>query len=221
MHLTDPALGLLGSFAIVGAGYPVAVGAAMAAKLQGEPRVAMAFCGDGATNIGTFHESLNMAAVWTVPVVFVVENNLYAEYTPLAAATSVERLESRATAHAMPAQAVDGQDIQAVHAAATEAVSVARSGGGPTLLVANTYRFKGHSRSDPAKYRPSGELESWLERDPIRLLADRLIGSGVITPDDLDDLRDEVQRQVDDAAATAKDDEFPTLHEIEEFVYAP
>ncbi len=220
MHFTDVSRGLLGAFAIVGAGLPVAVGAAHSARLQGRDSVALSFFGDGATNIGTFHESLNMAATWKVPVVFVVENNLYGEYTPMRDTTPLDDLAERAKAYAMPGEIVDGQDVEAVHAAVAAAVARARAGDGPTLLEMKTYRFRGHSRTDPAKYRPDGELERWKQRDPLELLAGRLVAEGLLTAEDVERLRAEVQQQVDALAAKAAEAPHPTLEETRAYVYA-
>ncbi len=220
MHFTELGKGLLGAFAIVGAGLPVAVGAAYSAKLQGFDRVALTFFGDGATNIGTFHEALNIAAAWKVGVVFIVENNLYGEYTPLRETTPLDDLAERAKAHAMPGIVVDGQDINAVHAAVSEAVARGRAGEGPTLLEMKTYRFRGHSRTDPAKYRPDGELERWRERDPIVLLGAQLAAAGVLSGEAQIALRDEVQRLVDETAERAKEGPVPTIEEIRTYVYA-
>lgn len=220
MHFTDIERGLLGAFAIVGAGLPVAVGAAHSARLQGRDSVAMTFFGDGTTNIGTFHESLNMAATWKVPVVFVIENNLYGEYTPMRDTTPLDDLAERAAAYAIPGVVVDGQDVEGVHAAATEAVGRARAGDGPTLMEMKTYRYKGHSRTDPAKYRPEGELDRWKERDPLVLLGDRLLAAGLIDADGIDALRAEVQRQTDDLAALAAQAPHPTLEETRDYVYS-
>ncbi len=220
MHFTDVSKGLLGAFAIVGAGLPVAVGAAHSARLQGRDSVAMTFFGDGATNIGTFHESLNMAATWKVPVVFVVENNLYGEYTPMRDTTPLDDLAERAKAYAMPGVIVDGQDVEVVNAAVAEAVARARAGDGPSLLEMKTYRFRGHSRTDPAKYRPEGELDRWKERDPLTLLADKLIAEGVTTAERCAALRAEVQQQIDELAAAAAEAPHPTLEETRAYVYA-
>jgi acetoin:2,6-dichlorophenolindophenol oxidoreductase subunit alpha len=211
---------MLGAFAIVGAGLPVAVGAAYSAKLQGQDKVAMTFFGDGATNIGTFHESLNMAATWKVGVVFVIENNLYGEYTPVLESTAVADLAERAKAHGMPGVIVDGQDIDTVHAAVTEAVDRARSGGGPSLLEMKTYRFRGHSRTDPANYRPEGELERWLKRDPITILGERLAETGALSADAQASLREEIQQLVDETADRAKQARIPTIEEVRSYVYA-
>jgi TPP-dependent pyruvate/acetoin dehydrogenase alpha subunit len=178
MHLTDRSVGLLGSFAIVGAHLPITVGAAFAARYQRQDSVSVCFFGDGATNIGAFHEALNLAAVWKLPAVFVCENNLYGEYSPIASTTPVEQLVDRAASYAMAAARVDGNDVVAVRRTAVEAVARARGGPGPTLIEALTYRWSGHSRSDPAKYRPRGELESWQQRDPIKRLREQLCDEG-------------------------------------------
>lgn len=220
MHLTDFSRGLIGSFAIIGAGLSVAVGAALSAKLRGTDQAAIAFFGDGATNIGTFHEALNMAAVWRTPTVFVIENNLYGEYTPLKETTAVEDLARRADAHGIPGTIVDGQDILAVNAAVSTALERARSGGGPTLIEMKTYRFRGHSRTDPAKYRPAGELDKWLERDPIALFGRHLEENGHASSQELAELRTAVQLDVDAAADRAAESPFPTLEEIVDYVYA-
>lgn len=219
MHLTDVARGLLGSFAIVGAGLPIAVGAAMGAKQQGTGAVAMTFFGDGATNIGTFHEALNMASVWDVPIVFIVENNLYGEYTPLRESTPLDDLADRAAAYAMPSARIDGQDVDAVHTAAVEAVERARSGGGPTLLEMKTYRYRGHSRTDPARYRPEGELEQWQERDPVKVFGQRLADEGLMTVEAQADLQRAVRAELDEIAERARTGPVPTLEEVRSYVY--
>jgi pyruvate dehydrogenase E1 component alpha subunit len=220
MHLTDFSRNLIGAFAIIGPSYSVGVGAAMSAKLRGTDSVAMAFCGDGSTNIGTFHEALNMAAVWGAPVVFVIENNLYGEYSPLRDTTAVEDLAERAKAHGMPGMIVDGQDIYAVRDAAVSAIARAREGGGPTLIEAKTYRYRGHSRTDPAKYRAEGELERWLARDPIELLEARLSEGGRLAEGELETLRERIQVEVDVAADRAAQAPTLSLEETKPYVYA-
>jgi TPP-dependent pyruvate/acetoin dehydrogenase alpha subunit len=220
MHFTDVQKGLLGAFAIVGAGLPVAVGAAYSAKLQGRDSVALTFFGDGATNIGTFHEALNIASAWKIGVVFIVENNLYGEYTPLRETTPLDDLAERAKAHAMPGIVVDGQDVDAVHAAVAEAIAWARAGEGPSLLEMKTYRFRGHSRTDPAKYRPEGELAHWQARDPLTILGARLAAQGAFTEERKAALQMEIQQLVDDSAERAKQAPYPTLEEIQTYVYA-
>ena len=180
MHLTDVSRGALGSFAVVGAHLPFACGAALTSVMKGTGSISLAFFGDGATNIGAFHEALNLASVWKLPVIFVCENNLYGEYSPLASTTPVTRLAGRADAYAMVSDQVDGNDVVAVHGATATAVERARSGEGPTFIEALTYRHRGHSRSDPNAYRPDGELERWLERDPIKVSEQALIDRAAV-----------------------------------------
>jgi pyruvate dehydrogenase E1 component alpha subunit len=220
MHFTDFSRGLIGAFAIVGAGLPVAVGAAFSAKLRGEDRVALTFFGDGTTNIGTFHEALNMAAVWKAPVVFIVENNLYGEYSPVRATTPIDDLAERAKSYDIPGVVVDGQDIEAVHAAVETAVVRARTGAGPSLLEMKTYRYRGHSRTDPAKYRVAGELELWKERDPIELFGAVLEQAGTLDEESRRRVWTEVQTEIDEAAARAAEAPYPTLEETRNYVYA-
>jgi pyruvate dehydrogenase E1 component alpha subunit len=220
MHLIDTAGGNIGANAIVGAGLPIAVGAAMAFKLRSQPHVALTFVGDGATNIGTFHESLNMAAVWQAPVVFIVANNLYGEYSPVRMTTPIDDLARRADPYGMPGVIVDGQDVEAVHAATAEAVARARAGDGPSLLEMKTYRYRGHSRSDPAKYRPEGELEDWKARDPIRILGARLAEAGQLGIDEQAALAEQTAATIDAAAERAAAAPYLTLEEARAHVYA-
>jgi len=180
MHLTKADRGMLGSYAIVGSHLPIAAGAAWLAKLRGTDQVAVAFFGDGATNIGAFHEALNLAAVWKLPVLFVCENNLYMEYTPISAVTSVPNpAADRASAYGLPAMIIDGNDVIKVQETTKIAVDRARSGEGPTIIEALTYRHYGHSRADPAKYRPADEVERWMQRDPLLVARERLTSLGV------------------------------------------
>jgi acetoin:2,6-dichlorophenolindophenol oxidoreductase subunit alpha len=180
MHLTKADRGMLGSYAIVGSHLPIAAGAAWSAKLRGTEQVAVAFFGDGATNIGAFHETLNLAAVWKLPVLFVCENNLYMEYTPISAVTAVEHpAADRAGGYGLPAEIIDGNDVIKVHDTMEGAVGRARAGDGPTVIEALTYRHYGHSRTDPAKYRPADEVERWMQRDPLLVARERLTRFGV------------------------------------------
>jgi pyruvate dehydrogenase E1 component alpha subunit len=180
MHLTKADRGMLGSYAIVGAHLPMAVGAAWSARLRGTDQVAVAFFGDGATNIGAFHEALNLAAVWRLPVLFVCENNLYMEYTPIASVTSVANpAADRAAGNGLPGELVDGNDVVAVREVVSAAAERARTGGGPTVVEARTYRHFGHSRTDPGAYRPEDEVEAWLRRDPLEVARLHLAGLGV------------------------------------------
>lgn len=179
MHLTKADAFMLGSYAIVGAHLPMAVGAAWSARLRGTQQLAVAFFGDGATNIGAFHEALNLAAVWKLPVLFVCENNLYMEYTPIADVTAVARpAADRAPAYGIPGEVVDGNDVLAVKEAVARLAGRARAGDGPALLEAETYRHFGHSRADPATYRPAEEVERWLKHDPLDLARGRLVELG-------------------------------------------
>ncbi|MXM64536.1 pyruvate dehydrogenase (acetyl-transferring) E1 component subunit alpha [Streptomyces sp. HUCO-GS316] len=180
MHLTKASSGMLGSYAIVGSHLPMAAGAAWSARLRGTGQIAVAFFGDGATNIGAFHEALNLAAVWKLPVLFVCENNLYMEYTPIADVTAVARpAADRAPSYGIPGEVVDGNDVVAVREAVTRLAGRARAGDGPALLEALTYRHFGHSRADPATYRPAEEVERWLKHDPLDLARGRLAELGV------------------------------------------
>src|SRR5258706_2797780 len=184
MHLTKASAGMLGSYALVRAPLPLAAGAAWSAKLRGSGQVAVAFFGDGGTNIGAFHEALNIAAVWSLPVLFICENNLYMEYTPIGSVTAVPNpAADRAPAYAIPAEIIDGNDVVIVADAVARAAERARSGAGPTLLEARTYRHFGHSRTDPATYRPPEEVQEWLQRDPLDIARARLAAPGVPVED--------------------------------------
>jgi pyruvate dehydrogenase E1 component alpha subunit len=195
----------MGSYAIVGAHMPIAVGAAWSAQYRKSGQVAVCFFGDGTTNIGSFHEALNLAAVWKVPVVFVCENNQYMEYTPIGAVTAVERpAADRAAAYGLEALVVDGNDVEAVHAMARQTIDRARAGEGPSLVEALTYRHGGHSRADPGTYRPDDEVKAWLARDPIPAQRQRLLDAGV-EADALDAIDAEAKAAVDAAEATARE----------------
>jgi acetoin:2,6-dichlorophenolindophenol oxidoreductase subunit alpha len=184
MHITSVEHHMMGSYAIVGAHLPIALGAAWSAQYRKSGQVAVCFFGDGTTNIGAFHEALNLAAVWKAPVVFVCENNQYMEYTPIGAVTAVPRpAADRASAYGLEPIVVDGNDVDAVAEIAVETIARARSGDGPSLVEAITYRHGGHSRADPGKYRPDDEVEAWKARDPIPTYRARLEASGVPAAD--------------------------------------
>jgi TPP-dependent pyruvate/acetoin dehydrogenase alpha subunit len=219
MHLTDVSVGALGSFAIVGAHLPITVGAAFAARYRGGDEVSLCFFGDGSTNIGAFHEALNLASIWKLPAIFVCENNLYGEYSPIATTTPIERLADRADAYAMAKARVDGNDAIAVLDCVREAADRARAGEGPTLIEALTYRQKGHSRSDPATYRPEGELERWLERDPIAV-HERALREAGVPEERIEATRAEAQAAVEAALERAKSWSEPELESRLEHVYA-
>ena len=204
MHLTYVANNFMGSYAIVGAHLTIANGTAWSAQFRGTDQVTVAFFGDGTTNIGAFHEALNLAATWKLPVIFVCENNLYMEYTPISEVTAVPRpAADRASAYGLAPVAIDGNDADVVYATALEAVSRARSGDGPSLIEAVTYRHGGHSRADPGKYRPDSEVAEWLAKDPIPRLRERLLSDGV-DASLLDRIDAEARSEVDQAREEAK-----------------
>ncbi len=204
MHLTSVEHGVMGSYAIIGAHLCIANGAAWAAQMRGTDQVAVCFFGDGTTNIGAFHEALNLAAVWRLPAVFVCENNLYMEYTPIDLVTAVPNpAADRAAAYGLEPVVVDGNDADAVYLTATAAVERARRGDGPSLIEARTYRSGGHSRADPGKYRPADELAAWLDRDPISMYHERLLRLGV-AESELSEIQRRVAGQVDEATEFAK-----------------
>ena len=184
MHLTSVTHGAMGSYAIVGAHLPIALGAAWSAQYRKSGQVAVCFFGDGTTNIGAFHEALNMAAVWKAPVVFVCENNQYMEYTAIRDVTAVEHpAADRAAAYGLESILVDGNDVEAVHRVATTAIDAARVGAGPALIEAVTYRHGGHSRADPGKYRPDDEVAAWKARDPLPAYRKQLLAEGIAEAD--------------------------------------
>ncbi len=204
MHLTDVSHGAMGSFAIVGAHMPIAAGAAWAAQERGTGQVVVCFFGDGTTNIGAFHEALNLAVVWKLPVVFVCENNLYMEYTPIGTVTAVANpAADRAPAYGLEPILADGNDADEMVEVAGRCVDRARAGEGPSLVEARTYRQTGHSRADPGKYRPNEEVEAWLARDPIPQLRGRLLEAGVEEAA-LDEIDRAAERLVDEATEEAK-----------------
>lgn len=200
MNVIDVEHGLVGCFGIVGGSIAAATGAALAAKREG--RVAVAMFGDGATNQGYFHECMNFAKVFSLPAVFVCENNFYGEFTPMASVTAGQDIAARAGVFGIPASVVDGNDVWAVREAALEAVQRARSGGGPTLLECQTYRHYGHSKSDPAPYRPPDEVERWLARDPLTIARTRLLESGVAEAE-LAEVEDATRARMDRAVEAA------------------
>jgi pyruvate dehydrogenase E1 component alpha subunit len=220
MHLTDVAKGAMGSYAIIGAHLPVAAGAAWSAQYRGTEQVAVCFFGDGTTNIGAFHEALNFAVIWKLPVVYVCENNLYMEYTPIGSVTAVEHpAADRAAAYGLEKIVIDGNDADEVYRTALKYLDRARKGGGPALIECMTYRHSGHSRADPGQYRPPGELDRWLERDPLKIYRERLLGLGIVEAT-LSDLETEAMRQVDAATETAKASPAPSIADIEKNVWA-
>jgi pyruvate dehydrogenase E1 component alpha subunit len=220
MHLTSVEHGVMGSYAIVGAHLPIACGSAWRAQYKGDKDVSVCFFGDGTTNIGAFHEALNFAVVWKLPVVFVCENNLYMEYTPIEEVTAVTSpAAGRAAAYGLPAILIDGQDADLVYLTAKAAFDKARAGGGPSLIEFLTYRYSGHSRADPAKYRPEGELDRWRARDPIKIYRDRLRSAGV--PDEqIAAIEQDARRKVDEATEKCKAAPPPSADILMTDVYA-
>jgi TPP-dependent pyruvate/acetoin dehydrogenase alpha subunit len=220
MHLTSVEHGVMGSYAIIGAHLPIACGAAWRAQYKGDKDVSVCFFGDGTTNIGAFHEALNFAAVWKLPVIFVCENNLYMEYTAIGDVTAVEHpAADRASAYGLERIVIDGNDADVVYRIASAAYAKARAGKGPSLIECMTYRHSGHSRADPAKYRPEGELERWKLRDPIKIYRERLkqfgIADSVVAKIDA-----EVMQQVDDATEKCKAAPMPSADILTTDVYA-
>ena len=220
MHLTSVEHGVMGSYAIIGAHLPIACGAAWRAQYKGQKDVSVCFFGDGTTNIGAFHEALNFAAVWKLPVVFVCENNLYMEYTPIGDVTAVPHpAADRAASYGLPRIIVDGNDADVVYRTAMAAYDKARAGGGPSLIECLTYRHSGHSRADPAKYRPEGELEKWKQRDPIKIYRERLKQFG-IDEELIVGIETDVKRRVDEATEQCKAAPPPPLELLTADVYA-
>jgi pyruvate dehydrogenase E1 component alpha subunit len=220
MHLTSAEHGVMGSYAIIGAHLPIACGAAWRAQYKKAKDVSVCFFGDGTTNIGAFHEALNFAAVWKLPVIFVCENNLYMEYTPIASVTAVEHpAADRAASYGLPRIVIDGNDADVVYRAARDAYAKARAGDGPSLIECMTYRHSGHSRADPAKYRPEGELEKWKERDPLKIYRERLSQFGVAEKT-IAQINSDVMRIVDDATEACKAAPMPPLDILTTDVYA-
>ena len=204
MHLTSVKHGVMGSYAIIGAHLPIACGAAWSAQYRGTDQVAVCFFGDGTVNIGAFHEALNFAAIWKLPVIFICENNLWMEYTRTTDVTAVANpAADRASAYGLDSIIVDGNDADAVYEVAASAVQRARVGAGPSLIEAKTYRHGGHSRADPGKYRPDDELAEWMAKDPLPMYRSRLLAAGV-SDEELSAIDREVQAEVDLATEEAK-----------------
>lgn len=209
MHLTSVEHGVMGSYAIIGAHLPIACGAAWSAQYRGTDQVAVCFFGDGTVNIGAFHEALNFAVIWSLPVVFVCENNLWMEYTRTSDVTAVANpAADRASAYGLESILIDGNDADVVYEVVASAIARARAGAGPSLIEATTYRHGGHSRADPGKYRPEEELAAWMAKDPLPLYRSRLLEAGA-GEDDLAALEREVQAEVDAATEAAKSGPVP------------
>jgi acetoin:2,6-dichlorophenolindophenol oxidoreductase subunit alpha len=220
MHIADVSKGNLGANGIVAGGIPIAVGAALALKLQGSDKVALSFFGDGATSEGAFHESVNLAAIWDLPVVFVCENNHYGMSMSVEEVSRLERVADRAAGYAIPGGTVDGNDVQEVYEAVAQAVAHARAGQGPTLIEAVTYRWKGHSKSDQNLYRTREEIESWRQRDPIDRFEQAVLEAGTLDQGEVQKLRDQARDAVRDAVRTGQAGP-PSSSDLLGAVYAP
>ena len=219
MHLSNMELGLLPTSAIIGGGMPVAAGAALSFQTRGTDDVAVAVFGDGATNIGAFHETLNLAAIWNLPIVFICDNNVYGEYSRIDITTPLEDLHLRGESYRMPHYAIDGMDIAAVQEGIKKAVDHARSGKGPTFIEAKTYRFSGHSRADLALYRPEGELEKWQARDPIKLTEEKLVKEKLIDAAQINKIKEETLKVIEGVVEVCKSAPNPTLASIFQNIY--
>ena len=219
MHLSNMELGLLPTSAIIGGGMPVAAGAALSFQTRGTDDVAVAVFGDGATNIGAFHETLNLAAIWNLPIVFICDNNVYGEYSRIDITTPLEDLHHRGESYRMPHYAIDGMDIAAVQEGIQKAVNHARSGKGPTFIEAKTYRFSGHSRADLALYRPEGELEKWQARDPIKLTEEKLVKEKVIDAAQITKIKEETLKVIRGVVEDCKSAPNPSLASMFQNIY--
>jgi pyruvate dehydrogenase E1 component alpha subunit len=220
MHLGDCALGMLPAIAIVGGGIPLATGQALAFQYLGKKNIVACFFGDGAANIGTFHEGINMGAIWDLPVVYVCENNKYGASTSVEKVMKVKHVSDRAAAYGIPGAVVDGNDVESVYRAMSRAGERARAGAGPTLLELETYRFSGHSRSDPGRYRPQDEVTAWKQRDPIELFEKALIAEGHLRQEDARRIKASVEQELDEAVKYAEESPDPTPEECLTDVFA-
>jgi len=219
MHIADFSVGMLGATAVVGAGIPIAMGAGLSIKLRGTDQVVACFFGDGASNQGTFHEAINMAAIWKLPVIFVCENNLYAMGTRQSIVMPIQNIADRAVAYGISGVTVDGNDVLVVYEATRKAVERARKGERPTLIECKTYRHKGHSRIDPAKYRPKDEVEEWLRKDPISRFKEMLLHTNVITEAEIQQIEKEILTEIEEAVRFAIESPYPDPEEALEHVY--
>lgn len=220
MHIADIEGGNLGANGVVAGGVPIAVGVGLSLKMQKRDQIILCFFGDGAANLGPFHEALNMAAIWTLPVVYVCENNQYAMSFPVRKAFAIEHISSRAAAYGMPGETVDGNDVLAVYEAVSKGVERARQSEGPSLIENVTYRWRGHSRSDVNRYRTKEEIKSWQEKCPIKRFSKHLLEEGVLTKEEIDRLKDEAYAAIDAAVEFSEVSPDPDLKTIEEGVYA-
>ncbi|MFB6109767.1 MAG: thiamine pyrophosphate-dependent dehydrogenase E1 component subunit alpha [Halodesulfurarchaeum sp.] len=219
MHIADPSLGNLGANGIVGAGIPIGVGGALSSQLRDANEVVVSFFGDGATAQGSFHESMNLAALWDLPFVAVVEHNHYGEMSGTAQQQALDDLAKRAVSYDVPGVDVDGMDVEAVYETTSEAVERARNGGGPSLIVADTYRFRGHHEGDEEFYRDEEEIRTWRQRDPLETYPEKLVEEGVLTEDEVDEHFEEIEGTIEDAVEFARDAAYPDPESAYENLY--
>jgi len=219
MHIAEVDIGILGADAIVAAGIPIAGGAALSAQMRGTDQVTLCFFGDGATNTTRFHEGVNLASIWKLPIVYVIENNVYAETTPVSYAMNIPNIADRAVAYGIPGKTVDGNDVLAVHEVVGEALARARKGEGPTLVECKTCRYYGHYEGDTQTYRTKQEFEECRKRDPIPRFRKKLIKMGVLTEKDADKINQEMLEELDKAVKFAEESPFPEPRETLEDVY--
>jgi acetoin:2,6-dichlorophenolindophenol oxidoreductase subunit alpha len=220
MHLADADIGVLGANGIVGASMPIAAGAALSARMRGTTQVAIAFLGDGASNRGTFHESVNLAACWRLPVVFVIENNLYAEKTRISDTCRLVNISDRAAAYGITGVTVYGNDVEAVYQTVGEAVEKARKGEGPTLVECKTYRWHGHYEGDSQTYKSKEEMVEWMKKDPLASYREWLIKNGVATKSQADEIELAIANEIDEAVQYAQESPLPAPEETLEDVFA-
>jgi pyruvate dehydrogenase E1 component alpha subunit len=222
MHIAAPEIGIVGCSAIAGAGIPIAAGVGLSSKLRGTDQVCVSFFGDGASNTGAFHEGMNLASLWELPVVYVLENNLYAISTPVARSSKLKNISERAAAYGMRSAVADGMDVLSVYETVSEAVERARKGQGPTLVECKTYRFRGHHEGDPKKgetYRTREEMDEWEKRDPITRLGDRMIKDRKATQAELDAINQETMKEIEDAVAFAKESPSPKPEDVTSYLF--
>nr|WP_144415269.1 thiamine pyrophosphate-dependent dehydrogenase E1 component subunit alpha [Paenibacillus durus] len=220
MHIADAELGILGANGIVGAGHLIATGSAWSAQYRGTDQVSVCFFGDASTNQSTFHEAMNLASLWKLPVIFVCENNLYGISVSQARHQNIKDISQRAIGYGMPALSADGNDVLTVYEQVGEAVSRARAGEGPTLLEFKTYRQHGHFEGDPGAYRPKEEVEAWLQKDPIPRFESHLLGSGILTEEELETVRSEVDEEIREALEFADASPHPAPESSVQDIYS-
>ena len=220
MHIADVDKGNLGANGIVGGGFAIAAGAALTSQMKKEGYVVLCFFGDGASNEGSFHEALNLASIWKLPVIFICENNQYGMSGPVKEMINIEDIADRAASYGIPGKVVDGNDVFDTMNGVSEAVERARNGEGPSIIEAKTYRSKGHSKSDAKKYRTREEEKEWLLRDPIKLMAEVMIEEGIFTQQEADQIKADAKKEVEESVEFAKNSPEPTLDALMEDIYA-